>query len=65
MEIIQAEHIELGKNVIISPTAIIRGLTGKAKHIKIGDNTYIGDHVQIIVSFGCFSLKPEVIANYN
>ncbi|NQW45663.1 MAG: hypothetical protein HQ462_09700, partial [Deltaproteobacteria bacterium] len=49
MEIIQAEHIELGKNVIISPTAIIRGLTGKAKHIKIGDNTYIGDHVQIIV----------------
>ncbi len=34
MEIIQAEHIELGKNVMISPTAIIRGLTGKAKHKK-------------------------------
>jgi len=49
MENIQVEYLELGKNVIISPTATIRGLTGKAHHVKIGDNTYIGDNVQIIV----------------
>jgi acetyltransferase-like isoleucine patch superfamily enzyme len=49
MENIQVENLEIGKNVIISPTAIIRGLDGKARRVKLGDNTYIGDHVQIIV----------------
>jgi len=49
MENIQAVNLELGKNVVISPSAIIRGLNGPAKTIKIGDNTYIGDNVQIII----------------
>lgn len=49
MHNIQADQLSIGKNVIISPTATIRGLNGKAKRIVIGDNTYIGDHVQIIV----------------
>ena len=46
---IQVEELILGKNVIISPTAQIRGLNGKAKKIIIGDNSYIGDDVQIII----------------
>lgn len=45
---ILAEEIEIGKNVVIEPTAQIRGISGKAKRIKIGDNTYIGESVQII-----------------
>lgn len=45
---IQAEEIIVGKNTIIEPTAIIRGINGKAKRIVIGDNCYIGHHVQII-----------------
>ncbi len=45
---IQSENISLGKNAIIHPTAIIRGINGKAKNIIIGDNTYIGESVQII-----------------
>lgn len=49
MENIKADHIEIGKNVVISPSAIIRGINGNAKRIIIGDNTYIGDSVQIIV----------------
>jgi acetyltransferase-like isoleucine patch superfamily enzyme len=49
MKNIDAEVLEIGKNVVISPTAVIRGLNGPAKRVKIGDNTYIGDHVQIIV----------------
>jgi acetyltransferase-like isoleucine patch superfamily enzyme len=49
MNNIQAENLIVGKNVNISPSASIRGLYGKAKRIVIGDNTYIGDHVQIIV----------------
>lgn len=49
MNNIQAEEIVLGKNVIISPSANIRGIKGKAKRVYIGDNTYIGDHVEIIV----------------
>lgn len=49
MKNIEAEYLELGKNVVISDTAIIKGLNGPAKSIKIGDNTYIGDHVQILV----------------
>jgi acetyltransferase-like isoleucine patch superfamily enzyme len=46
---IHAEEFIIGNNVVISPSAIIRGLSGKAKRIEIGDNTYIGDNVQIIV----------------
>lgn len=49
MNNIQTEELILGKNVNISPTAIIRGIDGKAKRIEIGDNVYIGDNVQIIV----------------
>jgi len=49
MNNIQAEELIIGDGSIISPTAIIRGLNGKAKRIVIGDNTYIGDNVQIIV----------------
>lgn len=45
---IQAEEVIVGKNTIIEPTAIIRGIHGKAKRIVIGDNCYIGHHVQII-----------------
>lgn len=46
---IEAEEIIIGKNVTISKTAKIRGLNGKAKKIVIGDNTFIGDDVQIII----------------
>jgi len=46
---IQADEIILGQNVIISPKATIRGVQGNAKKIIIGDNTYIGDDVQIIL----------------
>jgi acetyltransferase-like isoleucine patch superfamily enzyme len=49
MENIISDNIEIGKNVIISKSAIIRGINGPAKRIKIGDNTFIGDNVQIIV----------------
>lgn len=49
MENINSEIIEIGKNVVISKSAIIRGINGKAKRVKIGDNTFIGDNVQIIV----------------
>jgi acetyltransferase-like isoleucine patch superfamily enzyme len=43
-----AHQISIGKNVVIEPTAVIRGLHGNANTIHIGDNTYIGHHVQII-----------------
>lgn len=46
---IEAEEIIIGKNVVISKTAKIRGLAGKSKKIVIGDNTYIGDDVQILI----------------
>lgn len=49
MNNILAEEIIVGKNSFISPLAKIRGLNGKAKRITIGDNTYIGDDVQIII----------------
>ena len=50
MENINAEEIHLGKNVFIHPTAKITGINGKAKKVKIGDNTYIGHNVEIIVN---------------
>lgn len=43
-----AKEIKLGINVIIEPSAIIRGLKGDANQIIIGDNVYIGNDVQII-----------------
>lgn len=46
---IQSENIKVGLNTYIDPTAIIRGINGKAKNITIGDNCYIGKDVQIIV----------------
>jgi acetyltransferase-like isoleucine patch superfamily enzyme len=45
---IQANELILGRNVVIEPTAIIRGINGDAKKIVIGDNSYIGADVQII-----------------
>jgi acetyltransferase-like isoleucine patch superfamily enzyme len=48
MKNIEFENLILGKNVFISPSAKIRGINGKAKKIIIGDNTFIGDDVQII-----------------
>ncbi|MFN5886094.1 MAG: acyltransferase [Bacteroidota bacterium] len=45
---IQAEHVIIGKNTVIEPSATIRGINGKAKRIVIGDNVYIGNDVQII-----------------
>lgn len=45
---IQSEEIIVGVGTIIEPTAIIRGINGKAKRIIIGDHCYIGHNVQII-----------------
>lgn len=45
---IQADELILGRNVVIEPTAIIRGINGNAKRIVLGDNAYIGHDVQII-----------------
>jgi acetyltransferase-like isoleucine patch superfamily enzyme len=48
MNQIQVIDLEIGVNTVIEPTAIIRGVNGKAKRVKIGDNCYIGANVQII-----------------
>ena len=48
MNQIKARKINLGKNVIIDPSASIRGLNGDAEEVTIGDNVYIGASVQII-----------------
>lgn len=53
MKNINVKNLKLGKNVIIDPSAVIRGLDGAAENIEIGDNTYIGADVQII----CDNLK--------
>jgi len=45
---IHAEEFSVGLGTIIEPTAVIRGLQGKAKKIHLGDHCYIGHHVQII-----------------
>ena len=49
MKNIQADNLKIGKNVFISDSAIIRGVNGNAKKINIGDNTFSGDNVQIII----------------
>jgi acetyltransferase-like isoleucine patch superfamily enzyme len=46
---IKVEELIVGKNSFISPKAKIVGLNGNAKKVIIGDNTFIGDDVQIIV----------------
>jgi acetyltransferase-like isoleucine patch superfamily enzyme len=48
MNNIQSIDIQIGINTIIDPSAVIRGVNGKAKRIVIGDNCYIGANVQII-----------------
>ena len=48
MDSIKAKKISIGKNSFVSPKAVIRGINGDAESIFIGDNTYIGDDVQII-----------------
>ena len=48
MNNIHVKNLKLGKNVVIEPTAVIRGLSGKADTLEIGDNSYIGHDVQII-----------------
>lgn len=48
MNNIFADNLILGKNTIIEPTAVIRGINGNARNIIIGDNCYIGHNVQII-----------------
>lgn len=45
---IKADNLTLGKNTFVHPTAIIRGISGNAKNICLGDNCYIGENVQII-----------------
>lgn len=45
---IQVDELKIGKNVVIHPSAILRGVNGKAKRMTIGDNSYIGQDVQII-----------------
>lgn len=45
---VHADELVVGKNVVIEPTATIRGLSGNALRVVIGDNVYIGDSVQII-----------------
>lgn len=42
------DNLIIGDNVKIHPTAVIRGPSGNAKSIKIGDNVFIGANVQII-----------------
>jgi acetyltransferase-like isoleucine patch superfamily enzyme len=46
---IDFETVEVGKGVYIDPSAKIQGVKGKGKSIKIGDHTYIGERVQIMV----------------
>jgi len=45
---IEAENIHIGVGTVIEPTAIIRGLKGKARSISIGDHCYIGHNVLIL-----------------
>lgn len=58
MKNVWAEDIVIGKNVVIEESAVIRGVSGLAKRIVIGDNSYIGKDVQIICDnfeFGDYS----------
>lgn len=48
MKNVLTEDLIVGSDVIIHPRASIRGISGKAKRIVIGDHSYIGENVQII-----------------
>lgn len=48
MHNIKADFVSIGKNTFIEPSASIRGVSGNARSIRIGDNCYIGEYVQII-----------------
>jgi acetyltransferase-like isoleucine patch superfamily enzyme len=45
---VDAINIEIGEGTVIEKSAVIRGVSGSASRIKIGDNCYIGKNVQII-----------------
>lgn len=45
---IHCDNFTIGKNTIIEPTAVIRGINGNSNNVHIGDNCYIGHNVQII-----------------
>lgn len=49
MKEINADYLQVGAGTFIHPSAIIRGISGNAEKIVIGDNCYIGQDVQIIV----------------
>lgn len=44
----KAHQTRIGEGTFIHPTAKIRGLNGEATSIVLGDNTYIGEGVEII-----------------
>lgn len=46
---IKCDELIVGKNTFIDPSVVIRGINGNSKKIVIGDNTYIGKDVQIII----------------
>lgn len=53
MATILAEECLIGTGTVIEPTAIFRGLNGKARRIVIGDHCYIGANVQVICDDFC------------
>lgn len=46
---IDADEIQLGRNVVIEPGVTISGIGGPARRIVIGDNVYIGSDTKIRV----------------
>lgn len=50
MKNIKTHKLVIGQNTFIHPTAEIRGISGFADSVIIGDNVYIGANVQIIVN---------------
>ncbi len=45
---IQAKNVQIGAGTVIDKSAVIRGISGEAENVKIGDHSYIGANVQII-----------------
>lgn len=45
---IRAKNIHIGVGTFIEESAVIRGLSGDAECVRIGDHSYIGANVQII-----------------
>lgn len=48
MSKVDAINFEIGEGSLIADSAVIRGVNGPAERIKIGDQCYIGENVQII-----------------